>query len=134
MCLMRIAGLDHVAISVADVEESAQWYCDVLGLERQHPGMWGGTPVFVGNDHASVALFPLKERAESRPPGQKGRHGGRPSILHFAFRTSRDDFEAAQRGLRERGIAFEFEDHEITHSIYFHDPDGHKIELTTHDL
>lgn len=120
---MKVQGLDHVAISVADVEKSARWYVDVLGFERQHPGMWGGTPVFVGNEHASVAIFPKRRgRAE----------GG--TILHFAFRTSGKDFETAQQELRKRGIDFEFEDHEITHSVYFHDPDGHKIELTTYDL
>jgi catechol 2,3-dioxygenase-like lactoylglutathione lyase family enzyme len=121
--MVKLEGLDHVAIAVADVEKSAQWYVDVLGFERQHPGMWGGTPVFVGNDHASVALFP--KQAEQH---------GRGTVRHFAFRTSGDEFEAAQRELRERRIDFDFEDHEITHSIYFHDPDGHKIEVTTYDV
>jgi len=34
----------------------------------------------------------------------------------------------------ERGIKFEFQDHEISHSIYFRDPDGHALEITTYDL
>ncbi|MFL6543432.1 MAG: VOC family protein [Chthoniobacterales bacterium] len=120
---MKLQGLDHVAIAVFDVEKSADWYVDVLGFERQHPGLWGGTPVFVGNAHASVALFPNRDK----------RHGS-GTFRHFAFRTSGDDFEAAQRELKTRAIDCEFEDHEITHSIYFHDPDGHKIEVTTYDL
>lgn len=120
---MKVQGLDHVAISVADVEKSARWYVDVLGFERQHPGLWGGTPVFVGNEHGSIAIFPRDER-----------RNGHGAIRHFAFRTSGHDFEAAQRELRSRGIDFESEDHEITHSIYFHDPDGHKIEVTTYEL
>ena len=121
--IVKLDGLDHVAIAVADIERSARWYIDVLGFERQHPGMWGGTPVFVGNAHASVALFP-----------NSGNHHGTGTFRHFAFRTNGDDFEAAQRELKTRGIDFEFEDHEITHSIYFHDPEGHKIEVTTYDL
>jgi catechol 2,3-dioxygenase-like lactoylglutathione lyase family enzyme len=121
--VVKLEGLDHVAIAVADLEKSAQWYVEVLGFERQHPGMWGGTPIFVGNAHASVALFP--KRSDERGTG---------TFRHFAFRTTGDDFETAQRELKTRGIEFEFEDHEITHSIYFHDPDGHKIEVTTYDL
>lgn len=120
---MKLQGLDHVAIAVADAEKAAQWYVDVLGFERQHPGLWGGTPVFVGNEHASVAIFP-KSRQRS----------GEGSILHFAFRANGDGFETAQRELRARGIHFEFQDHEIAHSIYFRDPDGHEIEVTTYDL
>jgi len=31
-------------------------------------------------------------------------------------------------------IALEFQDHGIAHSIYFFDPDGHALEITTYDL
>jgi catechol-2,3-dioxygenase len=36
--------------------------------------------------------------------------------------------------LKKRAIPFEFQDHEISHSIYFRDPDGHRIEITTYEL
>jgi len=55
-------------------------------------------------------------------------------MLHLAFRADRKNFLAAQRELKERGIKFEFQDHEISHSIYFHDPDGHELEITTYEL
>ncbi len=38
------------------------------------------------------------------------------------------------RELEDRGIQFDFEDHEIAHSIYFHDPDSHQLEITTYEL
>ncbi len=41
---------------------------------------------------------------------------------------------AAQRELASRGIAFHFRDHEISHSIYFRDPDGIELEITTYEL
>jgi catechol-2,3-dioxygenase len=41
---------------------------------------------------------------------------------------------AAQEELTKRGIAFHFQDHEISHSIYFDDPDGHQIEITTYEV
>ena len=32
------------------------------------------------------------------------------------------------------GIEFEFQDHKISHSIYFYDPDRHELEITTYEL
>jgi catechol-2,3-dioxygenase len=55
-------------------------------------------------------------------------------LLHLAFRADRENFLAAQRELEKHGIAFEFQDHEISHSIYFRDPDGHPLEITTYEL
>ncbi len=41
---------------------------------------------------------------------------------------------AGERELKERGIDFEFEDHKIAHSIYFRDPDGFDLEITTYEI
>jgi catechol 2,3-dioxygenase-like lactoylglutathione lyase family enzyme len=127
--MFKIEALDHVALSVSDVEASARWYADVLAFQRLHEDMWNGIPVFVGNDAAAIALFPASEEI------------GSPSVdraavrtLHFAFRTDRENFLRAQDELKKRAIPFDFQDHEISHSIYFRDPDGHKIEITTYEL
>ena len=53
-------------------------------------------------------------------------------MRHFAFRADRANFLQAQRELKERGIDFEFEDHEIAHSIYFRDPG--RLRPRDHDL
>ena len=55
-------------------------------------------------------------------------------MRHLAFKVDRANFEQAQQELKARGIEFEFQDHMISHSIYFNDPDGHQIELTTYDV
>jgi catechol-2,3-dioxygenase len=55
-------------------------------------------------------------------------------MLHLAFRADLENFLAARRELKERGIKFEFQDHEISHSIYFRDPDGHQLEITTYEV
>jgi catechol 2,3-dioxygenase-like lactoylglutathione lyase family enzyme len=123
---MHLEAIDHVALSVQDVERSAQWYVDVLGFERQHDDVWGGNPVFVGKDGAAVALFPVRAGGSSKAVG--------PRILHFAFRARHSTFLRAQQELTDRKIRFEFQDHEISHSIYFSDPDGHEIEITTYEL
>ncbi len=121
---MQLDGLDHVAMAVADVERSAAWYMEVLGLERMHEGEWGGVPTFVGTGGTALALFPKERKERSRDRG----------ILHVAFRATRENFLAAQRELETRCVRFHFEDHGISHSVYFSDPDGHQLELTTYEL
>lgn len=123
---MQLEGIDHVALAVADVERSANWYGEVLGFERLHQGMWNGIPVFIGLRETAIALFP----ADNLKPLARDKIG----MLHLAFRADRKNFLAAQEGLKRRGIKFEFQDHEISHSIYFRDLDGHGLEITTYEL
>lgn len=127
--MFELEGLDHVALAVRDVERSADWYVEVLGFERRFPGMWGGVPVFVARGETAIALFPQRN-ANPNPPQPRESAG----ILHLALRADRQNFIAAQRDLASRGIAFHFTDHEISHSIYFRDPDGIELEITTYEL
>ena len=57
---MNLEGIDHVALSVADIERSTNWYIDVLGFERRFDGMWNGVPVFIGLGKTAIALFPIR--------------------------------------------------------------------------
>jgi len=127
--VFKLVGLDHVALSVRDVERSAAWYMDVLGLERAYEEEFGDVPAFVGTGDTWLALFPV---GASEPQPQPG--GDTLSMLHVAFRASRADFDQARLDLRKRRIPFEFEDHEVSHSIYFRDPDGHELEITTYEF
>ena len=124
---MQLEGIDHVALGVRDIEQSAKWYIEVLGLERLHEGMWNGVPTFIGKGNTGIALFPASH--EPKPS-----HRREIRMLHLAFRANRENFLAAQRDLEKRGIEFEFQDHEIAHSIYFRDLDGHQLEITTYEL
>ena len=126
---MQLEGIDHVALAVRDVERSAKWYVEVLGFERLHEGMWNGIPIFIGKGNTAIALFPARS-GDSQSPARSGKI----EMLHLAFRASRENFLGAQQDLKHRGIKFEFQDHEISHSIYFRDPDGHELEITTYDL
>ncbi len=124
--MLKLDELDHIAITVQDVENSATWYQDVLGLERRHQDSWGDYPVFVCAGASGLALFPKDVTVEQPSTGH--------NMKHFAFRANRENFEKARKGLQERGIQFEFQDHKISHSIYFRDPDGYKVEITTYEL
>jgi catechol 2,3-dioxygenase-like lactoylglutathione lyase family enzyme len=126
---MQLEGIDHVALGVRDLEQSAKWYIEVLGFERLHEGMWNGVPTFIGKGNTGIALFSTSEDAKSAPSTRR-----EIRMLHLAFRADRENFVAAQHELEKRGIKFEFQDHEIAHSIYFFDPDGHQLEITTYEV
>jgi catechol 2,3-dioxygenase-like lactoylglutathione lyase family enzyme len=119
----HVQGLDHVALTVGDQQVSDSWYRDVLGLERQHADAWGDTPIALMAQGSGLALF--KARPDSNPAA---------GLRHIAFRVDRENFEIAQDDLRSRGIAFEFQDHAVSQSIYFEDPDGLLLELTTYEV
>jgi len=126
----RIDGLDHVAIAVRDVARSVTWYQDVLGLERRYQEAWGDVPAVVtGDGGTGLALFPVQGDSPKPRPGRDVL-----TMRHVAFKVSGSNFAAARRDLAARGIAFEFQDHRISQSIYLHDPDGHEIEITTYEV
>jgi catechol 2,3-dioxygenase-like lactoylglutathione lyase family enzyme len=126
---MQLEGIDHVALAVRDVEQSARWYIDILGFERRYDGMWEGIPTFIGKENTAIALFPIRNGHSKSPARSSGIR-----MLHLAFRANRENFLGAQQELKKRGIKFEFQDHEISHSIYFRDPDGYELEITTYNL
>src|SRR5688572_1291448 len=126
---MKVEGVDHVALVVRDVERSIRWYGDVLGLERLHADVWGDIPAFIGAGTTALALFPVRDGDAQPPPGRNA-----ITMLHLAFRTDAAGFRAAKEELTQRGIAWTFQNHTVSHSIYFEDPDGHQLEITTYDL
>ena len=122
---MKLEGIDHVAFAVPDVEQTVAWYVEVLGFERRHADLWDGVPAFIGKGTTALALFPRKEKPVETPNG---------AFLHLAMRAERAEFLAAQEELKRRGIKFHFQDHEISHSIYFSDLNGLPLEITTYEL
>jgi catechol 2,3-dioxygenase-like lactoylglutathione lyase family enzyme len=123
---MRLEQIDHVALTCASPEASKDWYVRVLGFVHVYPGQWKGVPVFLRLGTTFIALFPSKGPGRELPPVR---------LDHLAFRAATSaDFKDAQQGLRRQGVPFQFQDHGISHSIYFADPDGHELEITTYDL
>lgn len=126
--MVRIEQLDHVALTVSDLDRSVAWYRDVLGLERRRQDVWGRYPAMMCAGNTGVALFPSDKPGDT-PDAVRGR-----AMRHLAFRTNGMAFTEAQRELGSRNIVFTFEDHTISRSIYFRDPDGYEIELTTYEV
>jgi catechol 2,3-dioxygenase-like lactoylglutathione lyase family enzyme len=130
---MRLTGLHHVTLIAADLDRSAAFYRDVLGLALVHEGPSDDDPqsrhFWFGDAHGSPGtLISLMEYA-SLPEGVVGRG----STHHVAFAVESAEEQAAWRDyLRSRGVeTTEVFDRGRFRSIYFRDPDGHILEIAT---
>jgi catechol 2,3-dioxygenase-like lactoylglutathione lyase family enzyme len=124
--MMRLEQIDHIALRCASPEATKAWYVSTLGFEHGFPDQRSGSPIFLRLGSTYITLFPEKE---NQPPSANGR------AWHLALRAATyPDFLSAQAELQARGISFQFRDHEISHSLYFSDPDGFLLEITTYDI
>lgn len=121
---MRLEQIDHVALRCASIEATKEWYVSVLGFEHVFPDQWSGVPIFLRLGSTYLTLFP-----------QKGNEQANGRVWHVALRAATyDAFRSAQAELNAKAISFQFRDHEIAQSIYFSDPDGVLLEITTYDI
>src|SRR5687768_9688482 len=124
---MHLEQIDHVALTCVSPGATKTWYVDVLGFEHVFPGQWDGIPILLRLGSTYIALFPVTGAGSDLKSSIR--------LDHLALRaTTYVDFQLAQQELRDAGTSFQFQDHEISHSIYFSDPDGHKLEITTYDV
>ncbi len=120
----RVDRIDHVELFVSDLESAAAWYRQVLGLEEIR--RWDPHPVMIGRGGSMLALFQDAGDGESRAPSLG-------NFRRVAWLTDGPGFEAAQEHLKGLSIAFDGPiDHDGSFSIYFSDPDGHLLEITTY--
>ncbi len=63
---MELEGIDHVALAVRDVEQSANWYVDVLGFERRYdqnlPRAPAGSACFISLFAPLAKIFSPRRR------------------------------------------------------------------------
>jgi len=99
--------IDHVGISVANLEESVDWYVEKLGFELVRPlnGDSDSPPTIaqLRKDGFSIELFQLEGAAPlpeyRRDPSADLRVHG---LAHFAFRV--EDAAAAKAQLEQKGV------------------------------
>ena len=117
--------IDHIHVFVSDRDRAERWYQDVLGLQRvpafEFWSLEPGGPLAIGNDAGTVHLA-LFER-----PRQ-------PCRSTIALAAGRDEVLAWRTHLSKAlGRSPELQDHAITWSMYFSDPDGNPFEITSYE-
>jgi glyoxylase I family protein len=113
-------GLEHTAIASPDPRRLAQWYVDHLEfvINYEYDGNF-----FVRASNGTMIEI-IRSEGERAPQKMKD-----PGIRHLAILV--DDFDAAHRHLRERGVEFLTEpiNNQGNRLVFFADGDGNYVHL-----
>ena len=134
---MDIQRIHHVAYRCKDAKQTVEWYRKHLGMdfvlaiaEDKVPSTGAPDPymhIFMDAGNGNIlAFFELPNSPEM------GRDGNTPNwVQHLALKVgSLEQLEQAKQRLEAAGIeVVGITDHTIFKSIYFFDPNGHRIEL-----
>ena len=136
-----IKKIHHVAYRCKDAKETVEWYTKnlnmdfVLAIAEDHvPSTKAPDPymhIFLdaGNDNV-LAFFELPTQPEM------GRDENTPKwVQHIALKVKDvETLKAYRAHLEANGIdVLGITDHSLFHSIYFFDPNGHRVELAAPD-
>lgn len=131
--------LNHVAYVIRDAEETAAFYSDVLGMtltefviDDKVPSTGEPFPYvhlfFELGDGSSLAFF----ESIGLPEPAKSSHPAYDVFNHLALDVgTKENVDRWADRLRAMGVDFVGPvDHTVIYSIYFHDPNGIRLELT----
>lgn len=117
-----ISGLSHVTFAVSDLERSLRFYNELLGLKLLV--RWDGGAYLTAGDFW-IGLIVDKAATEAT---------NNSSYTHIAFAVCPEKFPT----LREKLLAHDAEEWQENsspgESLYFLDPDGHKLEIHARTL
>lgn len=139
----RVGKLHHHAFHAKDMEATRHFYEDLLGMplvgtwvERVNPVT--GQPdnyvhtFFELSDGSCIAFFQFKSPESSLKASVNGFENINPFGHHLALTVEgKEEILYFKGRLNEAGVEVFETDHGYCHSIYFHDPNGMQVELTT---
>lgn len=136
---VKLGGVHHAAYRCKDAKETVEWYERVLGMEytsafsEDHVPSTGAYDPYMhvfldaGNNNI-LAFFELPHQPDM------GRDENTPAwVQHLAFRVESEEALLAAKAHVE-GLGIDVlgpTHHGIFKSIYFFDPNGHRVELAT---
>jgi catechol 2,3-dioxygenase-like lactoylglutathione lyase family enzyme len=116
--------LDHLGIVVSDCAKSERFYIEALGCIPS--SRWQNDEIKAINLQCNGLIIELLEYVNPSQP-----HASAGVVNHLAFKV--EDLEAQIKRLTELGAAFETAVPKFVSShkkiIFFHGPDGERIEL-----
>jgi len=123
---IHVERIGHVVLNVRDLARAVAFYGGVLGL-REVGRLRGNMAFFsaTGDNHHDLAV---QETGPDAPLPQ----GNAVGLAHVALKIgdSLDRLRAARADLEAAGVTIvAIQDHRVSQSIYFNDPDGNMLEL-----
>jgi catechol 2,3-dioxygenase-like lactoylglutathione lyase family enzyme len=112
----EVTGINHITIAVQDLERSFAFYRDVMGFK----------PLM---KHSKGAYFLAGESWFCIDLDSQTRTVPLPEYTHFAFGVSRDGFTSITQKIRSSGARLWQDNKSEGDSLYFLDPDNHKLEV-----
>jgi catechol 2,3-dioxygenase-like lactoylglutathione lyase family enzyme len=116
-----ITGINHITLAVADVERSFTFYTAILGC--QPVAKWPIGAYLLAGDTWIALVADLHVRQVALP-----------EYTHIAFSISMQEMSALGERIRASGAPIWQENRTEGDSLYFLDPDGHKLEIHASDL
>lgn len=115
--------MGHANIFVGELERSMRFYNEVVGLREAYrrPPIGAGF-LNNGNTHHDIGMV------ETSNPMAKGKE---PGLFHIGWELETQvDLVAGYKRSTADGLRFDYMfDHDISHSVYFSDPEGHLNEM-----
>jgi catechol 2,3-dioxygenase len=125
--MIKLKGIGHVNLRVADQEASKRFYRDILGFAiAEEDPEHGGVFMTLGENFHTLDVGQHPSPATAQRP-QRGQIG----LAHIAFQVaSYQALREAYAHLVENGVAImRATNHVNQRSFYFADPDGNTLEI-----
>ena len=125
--MIKIQGIDHVAINVRDIDKAVEFYTKVIGLKitEREPSK-AGVEYFLDAGPSLIGIIQAKDFGSEHSFKNEGLGAN-----HFSFRIHAKDFDNFIRRLETHEVKIEFaKKRDKSWSLYFYDLDGNKLEAT----
>ena len=116
-----IKGINHITLSVKDVDQSFEFYTQILGFKPVVK--WPKGAYLLAGD-LWFCLFLDDNTRKSKLP----------EYTHIAFTISEQNFKVMSERIKKSGAKIWQENQTEGDSLYFVDPNGHKLEIHTSSL
>ena len=114
-----ITSMNHVTIAVKDINISFAFYRDVLGLQALVK--WDNGAYFLVGDEKNYYFWFCLNIDEKCCPTK--------DYTHYAFSVNQENFELMSAKIINSGAQIFKDNTSFGDSLYFCDPDGHKLEI-----
>ncbi len=117
----------HAMIRVKNIDESLDFYCNLLGMKLSHTLELEDSKLYFLHDNEGDFLLELTQNFETPKDGYVNGN----AFGHFAFET--DSFEEFDKQIKAKGMQYLWEPFLLKEDgptiAFLKDPDGNEIEI-----